>query len=80
VCRKASQPTSIAYTLVLPWLLEGYQEVAPLPDGYRQRIAFASLLIAVRTLARAHQKRPPTLPTHYGLQAIPRDIHLLSAF
>ncbi|HEY7349581.1 MAG TPA: aminoglycoside phosphotransferase family protein [Ktedonobacterales bacterium] len=63
--------------LVLPWLLEGYQEIAPLPDGYRQHIAFASLLIAIRTLARAGQKRPQTLPTHHGLQAIPRDIRLL---
>jgi len=66
--------------LVLPWLLEGYQEVVPLPDGYRQRIAFASLLIAIRTLARAQQSRPQTLPTHHGLQSIPRDIRLLSAF
>jgi Ser/Thr protein kinase RdoA (MazF antagonist) len=64
--------------LVLPWLLEGYQEVTPLPDGYRQRIAFADLLIAIRTLARAWAKRPETLRTHHGLQTIPRTIqHLL---
>ena len=65
--------------LALPWLLEGYQEVTPLPDGYRQGIAFADLLIAIRTLARAWAKRPETLSTHHGLQSIPRAIRYLLA-
>lgn len=65
--------------LLLPWLLEGYQEIAPLPDGYRQRIAFASLLIAIRALARTRQKRPQALPTHQGLQSLPRDLKTLLA-
>ena len=63
--------------LLLPWLLEGYREVTPLPDGYRQRIAFASLLIGIRTLARAWQKRPEALATHPSLQSIPRDLAVL---
>ncbi len=63
--------------LLLPWLLEGYREVTPLPDGYRQRIAFASLLIGVRTLARAWQKRPGALASHHSLQSIPRDLAVL---
>jgi hypothetical protein len=33
----------------------------------------------IRTLARAWQKRPQTLPTHHALQAIPRAILLLLA-
>ncbi|HEU5368976.1 MAG TPA: hypothetical protein VFU69_10950 [Ktedonobacterales bacterium] len=53
--------------------------MTPLPDGYRQGIAFADLLIAIRTLARAWAKHPETLPTHHGLHSIPRAIHYLSA-
>ena len=62
---------------LLPWLLEGYQEKTPMPDGSRQRIAFASLLIGIRTLSRALQKRPESLATHHALQSIPRDVHRL---
>ncbi len=65
--------------LVLPWLLEGYQEVIPPPDGYTQHIAFTSLLIAIRTLARAAEKRPAALRAHHALHAIPRDITILLA-
>jgi aminoglycoside phosphotransferase (APT) family kinase protein len=65
--------------LLLPWLLEGYQEITPLPDGYTQRIAFASLLIGIRTLARTGQKRPQSLLTHHALHAIPRAVQRLRA-
>jgi hypothetical protein len=66
-------------TGALLWLLEGYQEVAPLPDGYRKRTTFASLLIAIRALGRVWQKRPETRPTHHGLCAISRELQLWRA-
>ncbi len=43
---------------VMPCLIEGYQEGAPLPLDYEQRISFASLLIALRMLAHVTRKYP----------------------
>ncbi|MDP9374013.1 MAG: aminoglycoside phosphotransferase family protein [Chloroflexota bacterium] len=65
--------------LALPWLLEGYGAVAPLPADHPGRIAFASLLIAIRALARALRKRPRDIRRHQGWVAIRRDIALLRA-
>lgn len=60
--------------LLLPWLIEGYRQGIDLPPDYEQRVAFASLLIAVRALARTWGKRPALLPGHYGLRSIRRDL------
>jgi aminoglycoside phosphotransferase (APT) family kinase protein len=67
----------------LPSLLAGYGEVAPLPPGVEQRIAFLSLLIGIRLLARAVQglMRQP-LSAHaktHALASIQRDLVLLRA-
>ncbi len=43
---------------VLQYLLEGYQDVTPLPFDYEQRINFASLLIALKMLAHVTSKYP----------------------
>jgi aminoglycoside phosphotransferase (APT) family kinase protein len=40
-------------SLLLPRLIEGYGEVTPLPPNYEREIAFVSMLIGVRALARA---------------------------
>ena len=44
--------------MVLPYLLEGYQDVMSLPSNYEQRISFTSLLIALRMLAYTTRKYP----------------------
>lgn len=62
---------------LLDWLLEGYQAVTPLPAEYRERISFASLLIAVRTLARTLGKYPRWAPRHPGNAAIRRALAAL---
>jgi aminoglycoside phosphotransferase (APT) family kinase protein len=62
--------------LALDWLLDGYRSVVPLPAGHRQRIAFASILVAVRALARALERRPELVTRHQALTSIPRDLAL----
>lgn len=42
---------------LLPWLLDGYREVMPLPTDATERITFAALLIGVRLLARSVERR-----------------------
>lgn len=64
-------------SLVLPYLLEGYQKITPLPADYEQKIAFSSLLIAIRTLVRIIRKSPNLLYRQHTLQAIERDIQTL---
>lgn len=64
--------------LVLPWLLEGYRIVTPLPDD-EQRISFTALLIAVRALARLLIKNPQSAYRHHCLLAIRREIAVFSA-
>jgi len=63
---------------LLPHLLEGYQEDAPLPEDADRRIALGSLLIGVGFLARTHTR----LAQHNRLRAIAaieRELQLLSA-
>lgn len=43
---------------VLPYLLEGYQTLTPLPPDYERRLHLASLLIGVKALARQLGKPP----------------------
>lgn len=62
---------------VLDWLLEGYSSVTRLPADCHLRIAFASLLIAVRTLTRCLEWRPEKLAGHRGLTSIQCDLVLL---
>ncbi|MGI8687207.1 MAG: phosphotransferase family protein [Thermomicrobiales bacterium] len=64
---------------ILPWLLEGYRTVTPLPDDYEQRIGFASLLIAIRALARLLVNNPHCTSSRLYLAAIRREMALLSA-
>jgi len=66
-------------TLGLPWLLEGYADVTPLPVDYAQRIGFASLLIATRALARRLKKLGRDFPNNHGAVSIRRDLALLHA-
>jgi aminoglycoside phosphotransferase (APT) family kinase protein len=61
-----------------PWLLAGYRSVAPLPDEAEARIAFASLLIGIRTLARMWPRRPTSPLVAHCLRAIGRDAAFLS--
>jgi aminoglycoside phosphotransferase (APT) family kinase protein len=63
--------------LVLDWLLEGYSSATPLPADHRRRIGFASLLIAVRALARCLERRPTQAERHQSRTSIPRDLALL---
>jgi aminoglycoside phosphotransferase (APT) family kinase protein len=63
---------------VLHRLLAGYDSVTPLPADARQRIAFASLLIAVRALARCLERRPGQAVRHRARISIPRDLALLA--
>lgn len=64
---------SVPVPLLEP-LLDGYRSVTPLPGDCRQRITFAALLIAVRTLARVLVKYPRWAPRHSGIAAIRRDL------
>src|SRR5712692_11144183 len=64
-------------TLVLPYLVEGYREVAYLPPDYEQRISLSSLLIAINTLARTMNRSPENVHDHQGLKSIRRDIQVL---
>ncbi len=60
-------------TPALPWLLEGYAAVRPLPADHARRISFASLLIAIRALAHRLGKRPGGFLYRQALVAIERD-------
>src|SRR5437588_9726597 len=63
--------------LVFPYLVEGYREVTVLPPNYEQQVSLASLLIAVRTLARTLEKRPACIDDHHGLKSIQKDTQIL---
>src|SRR5262249_34254392 len=61
------------------YLLDGYREVTPLsPATTERRIALASLLIAVRLLARTHTRLSKPTRLH-ALAAIARDLQFFSA-
>lgn len=62
---------------LLPHLLAGYAEVAPLPDDHLPRISFLSLAIAIRTLARFLDKRPLNPRGHIAYSIIEREIRTL---
>lgn len=64
--------------VVLPYLLEGYQDVEPLPPDYAQRISFASLLIALRMLAYVTKKYPDS-SLGRSVTFVRRDIQVLLA-
>ncbi len=64
--------------LVLPYLLEGYSDVVPLPPDYEGRISLLSLLIGVRALAR-RLRHPPNDYQRHLARAIRRAVAALSA-
>lgn len=64
---------------ILPWLLEGYCAMTPLPDDYERRINFAALLIAIRALARLLLRNPHSAYRHHYLTAVRREIGSLRA-
>jgi len=59
---------------LLPALVAGYRELAPLPSTYEQHIRFTSLLTNVRALVRSLQKRPPNRFTEHQLKMIREDL------
>jgi aminoglycoside phosphotransferase (APT) family kinase protein len=61
----------------LPWLLDGYRDVTPLID--ERRIAFTSLLIAIRALARLLARDARSIDHQWCLTAIRREVALLRA-
>lgn len=64
--------------LTLPYLLEGYQQVAPLPPDYEGRLRLTSLLIAVKALARRLWRHPAERPDHLTLAALRGGIDALA--
>lgn len=65
--------------IVLPYLLEGYGQVTSLPPDHEWRIAYSSLLIGVRWLARTIEKSPDSDPRdHQAVRSIRRDIAFLN--
>ncbi|MGI8968198.1 MAG: phosphotransferase family protein [Chloroflexota bacterium] len=60
----------------LSFLLAGYQQMAPLPPGYAQQIAFVSLLIGIRFLARGLHRFTDHTRSH-ARSSIKTDIELL---
>jgi aminoglycoside phosphotransferase len=61
----------------LPWLLEGYGSVVPLPVDIHERLSFASLLIGVRVLGRALGHHPPRAVSRHVVASIRRDLGVL---
>ena len=58
----------------LPWLLDGYRTVTPLPDGAMERIRFTGLLIALRGIARLLRKRPDSRAIRHGFATVLDDV------
>ena len=65
-------------TKALPYLVEGYQEITPLPSDADQRIALASLLIGVHFFARTHSRLAKHHYRH-AVAAIARDVAVFTA-
>lgn len=66
---------AVAHPLLAP-LLAGYSDVSPLPADHPSRIAFWSLLIGVRALARG-ANRPPSAYRDQLVQAVRRALAAL---
>jgi len=63
---------------LLPLLLRGYAEVTPQPPDVVQRIALASLFIAIKALARRARRVPPTaVPSDPIIPALSRALAAL---
>ena len=61
----------------LPWLIDGWTGITPLPDDYQQQISIWSLLNAARTLARARSRDPDSSLVTTALIAIERELATL---
>jgi aminoglycoside phosphotransferase (APT) family kinase protein len=59
---------------LLPALIRGYKQITHLPTEADQHMRFMSLLINVRTLARALQKRPSDHYTQHQLVVLREDL------
>jgi aminoglycoside phosphotransferase (APT) family kinase protein len=64
--------------MALPYLLEGYQEIMPLPSDADRRIALASLLIGIHFLARTYTRLAKSNYLH-AIAAIARDVAVFTA-
>lgn len=62
---------------ILPWLLEGYRSVTPLPDDHERQISFVGLLIAIRALARLLVTNPHSGYRDHCLASLRQEIALL---
>jgi aminoglycoside phosphotransferase (APT) family kinase protein len=62
---------------LLPWLLEGYGLETALPADCYERIAWSSVLIAVRAWARGLERSIERAQSHVALHSIPRDLRVL---
>ena len=70
---------SIENSAMLPYVLEGYRQVAELPSDYPRRIHFSSLLVALRRLGRRVARHLEGWERDPDYLAIGRDIRLLLA-
>lgn len=64
---------------MLPYLLEGYREVAQLPADFEGRIHLGSLFIAIGRLASGLLKRPEQPPYAPYVDAVERAVSALSS-
>ncbi len=64
--------------VLLPYLLEGYRDVAELPPDSEQRVALSSLLIGIPALARRLERLPRYYRDHL-VRVIRSDVELLSS-
>jgi hypothetical protein len=62
---------------LLPYLLEGYADVTPLPGDYARRIQLSSLLIALRRLSRRLRQNAAPYPP--DVAAVDRVLRALAA-
>ncbi|HZB94776.1 MAG TPA: phosphotransferase [Herpetosiphonaceae bacterium] len=64
---------------MLPYVLEGYREVAQLPADFEQRIHLASLFVAIGRLAGGLLKHPPRPAFAPYVDAVERAVSALSS-
>jgi aminoglycoside phosphotransferase (APT) family kinase protein len=62
----------------LPYLIEGYESITPLPVDYWEQLCYLSLLIALRSLARGLARSATSQIVRISVAAIRRDAAQLS--
>ena len=58
----------------LSWLIEGYEQITPLPDDFHVQLSSMTLLIAARSLHRGHQQSPDSQIVQTARHALRREI------